>query len=214
MSKRFVIIILVLIAVFGGIFFVNKNKSSAPGSSSGNTQPTNHVKGNGAKNVTLLEYGDFQCPACGIYYPWVGQLYDKYQNDITFQFRHYPLTQIHKNAFIASRAAEAASKQNKFWEMYDVLYQNQNSWKESNEAATIFAGYAQQLGLNVDQFKTDMMSEEVNNLINADLKAGQELGINSTPTFYINGKKVEDNPTSYEAFEKLITDAIAAQSKQ
>jgi protein-disulfide isomerase len=215
MSKRFLIIITVLIVLFGGFLWFSKAKDNKQKANIGGGQPTNHVQGQGTKKVTIVEYGDFQCPACGAYYPIVEQARAKYGDDITFQFRHFPLVQIHQNAMAAHRAAEAADKQGKFWEMYNLLYTNQQSWSSGTNVNAIFEAYAQQLGLDMDKFRKDVASNEVGNAINADIKAGQSLGVNSTPTFFINGKKVDPLPNrTLEAFSKLIDDVINSQNPQ
>ncbi len=216
MSKQFLAVIAVIILGFFGVLVISKKKDNstnnqAPGQQ---TQTSNHVTGAGADKVKLVEFGDFQCPACKQYYPLVKQIKEKYAQQITFQFRHFPLTQIHPNAFIGSRAAEAAGLQGKFFEMYDMLYENQENWSTSSNPTPILEDYAKQLGLNIDKFKSDMNSSAVASVINADLKAGQQLGVNSTPTFFINDKKIEKNPTSIDEFSKLIDEAIAQQKKQ
>ena len=175
---------------------------------------SNHVIGKNSKKVTLVEYGDFQCPACGAYYPIVKQLKAKYANDIQFQFRNFPLTQIHQNARAGSRAAEAAAKQGKFWEMHDKLYEGQSTWESSKNVAPIFEGYAQELGLDMAQYKKDFAGTEVNDIINADYAEGIKLGVDSTPSFFLQGKKITENPKTLEAFSKLIDDAIKQASKQ
>jgi protein-disulfide isomerase len=208
MSKRFLIILAVLVLGFVGFLVFSSNKDeSAQGTGSSN-QASEHTQGAGNKNVTLVEYGDFQCPSCGAYYPVLKQVKEKYGDDITFQFRHFPLTQIHQNAMAAHRAAEAASKQNKFWEMHDLIYERQTAWSTSSNAAQIMEDYATELGLNVDQFKTDYQSSAINDVINADLAAGKELQVSGTPTFLINGQKIENPDQSVEAFSKLIDEAI------
>lgn len=163
--------------------------------------------GGNAKKVNLTEYGDYQCPACGQYYPLVKQLVEQYKNDIQFQFRNFPLRQIHPNAQASSRAAEAAAKQGKFWEMHDLLYEQQNSWKDSSSANVVFEGYASQLGLNVAKFKTDFASAAVNETIAADYAEGTKLGVNSTPSFFVQGKKIT-NPQTLDEFKKIIDEAI------
>lgn len=211
MSNRFFITILVVMAVVVGAFaFTKRNNSSNTGSSS-STQPTNHIEGSNQSGVVLIEYGDFQCPACRQYYPVVKQLKETYKDRVVFQFRNFPLVQIHRNAFVASRAAEAADKQGKFWEMHDLLYENQQTWSEASNPNSYFENYAKQLGLDVTKFKQDLASEETNDKINADIQAGQDIGANSTPTFVLNGKKIEKNPGSVEDFNKLIDDAIKAK---
>jgi protein-disulfide isomerase len=146
-----------------------------------------------------------------ILFPLVKEVKAAYGEDLKFQFRHFPLTSIHPNAFLGSRAAEAAGKQGKFFEMHDLLYQNQEEWSTASNPTSVLESYASQLSLNIDQFKKDMTSSEVNAIINADLKAGQALGANSTPTFVLNGKKVEENPRSVDDFKKLIDEAASKQ---
>ena len=215
MSNRFLVVLLALLIIFGGVIFFTKHKSGGSNSSSSaNVAPSNHVEGAGKKNVTLIEYGDFQCPACGAYYPVVKQIVAKYKDDIHFQFRNFPLTSIHKHAFEGSRAAEAADKQGKFWEMHDLLYENQTTWSAESDPTATFVSYAKQLNLDTTKFKQDLQSEAVNDLINADIKEGTKIGANSTPTFVLEGKKIDQNPRSLEEFNKLIDSAIAAKTKQ
>lgn len=224
MSNRFLAIVIAIIVVLGGVFWFSKHKAAAPSAGGNSTvQPTNHVTGNGKKGVTLVEYGDYECPVCESYYTTVKQVTTQFSDDIYFQFRNLPLSAIHQNAFAAARAAEAAAKQNKFWEMHDMLYESSNwqSWTNSSNPKTYFDSYAQQLGLNVTQFDSDYASSEVNDLINADLnefkKTGQE---QATPTFFINGKYVsnqdlvDSNGPSASKFADAINAAIAAQTKQ
>jgi protein-disulfide isomerase len=210
MNKQFLVIVAVVIGALIGVFALTSGKENSSDSSN-STQASNHVQGAGNKKVTLTEYGDFQCPACKQFYPIVKQIKQQYGDDITFQFKHFPLTQIHPNAFAAHRAAEAAAKQGKFFEMHDLLYENQDSWSASQDPGAIFEGFATQLSLNLDQFKTDVASEATADIINADAKEGQTLGANSTPTFAINGKKIE-NPKTLDDFKKLIDEAIAASA--
>jgi protein-disulfide isomerase len=211
MNKSFWAIIAVIIVIFGGILVFNNHKASAPNGGSGT--PTNHVEGQGSAGVTLVEYGDYQCPYCGQYFPIVQAVQQKYNTQITFQFRNLPLLQIHQNAFAAARAAEAASLQGKFWDMHDLLYQNQTTWGESSNAQVYFQQYASQLSLNVQKFTQDAASSQVNDTINADvsafLKTGQE---ESTPTFFLDGKKIQPG-YSVDAFSKLIDAEIAAKHK-
>ncbi len=180
---------------------------------------TNHVKGNLSSSVTLLEYGDYQCPACESFNPTVDAVYEKYQDKIKFQFRNLPLTQIHTNAFAAARAAEAADLQGKFWEMHDALYlqSNWSVWTQAKDPTPYFQSYAQTLGLKVDQFKTDFASDTVNKRILADKaafdKTGEQL---STPTFFINDTVIKNSDLldasgqpSVEKFSAVIDAALA-----
>lgn len=214
-SKRFLIILIVIIGAFSGIFFAAKhNSNSANGGANSSAQPTNHVEGENKAGVTLLEYGDFQCPACKAYFPIVEQVVAKHKEDIHYQFRHFPLVQIHQHAFEGARAAESAGKQGKFFEMYRVLYENQSAWSTLSDPVPTFVGYATQLGLNSQQFQSDYSSSAINDIVNADYQEAIKIGAKSTPTFVLNGKRIENNPQSAEEFEKLITDAIAAAKKQ
>ncbi len=216
MSNRFFIILIALIVLVVGGFVVLKKDNE--GSSNSGVQPTNHMKGEGSSGVVLIEYGDFQCSACYQYEPIVKQLFEQYQKQIKFQFRHFPIVSSHPNAFSAARAAEAAAKQGKFWEMHDLLYDTQDptgktGWVASSNPLSIFEGFAEQLGMNVAQFKTNFASEEVNDFINADIAAGKDIAVSGTPTFVLDGKKIE-NPSSYEEFVKLIDEAIKAKTGQ
>lgn len=223
MTKQFWGIIAAVVIVLGGIFFIT-NHSSAPGSSA---SPTHHVHGSTQYGITLVEYGDYQCPACASYEPTVEQAYAKYKDEVQFQFRNLPLTSLHPNAFAGARAAEAAALQNKFWEMHDLLYQENEqyvasngtlkTWINSSSPSSYFTKYAQQLGLNVDQFKKDYASSKVNNAINADLAAFKATGKDeATPTFFLNGKQVsmadpKTGQPSLDQFSKVLDAAIAAK---
>ncbi|MDL2341628.1 MAG: thioredoxin domain-containing protein [Patescibacteria group bacterium] len=212
MSKQFWgVIILVILALVGiGVVTSKKDAATNTSSASANTATT-HTLGKGAKHVTLVEYGDFQCPFCGQYYPTVKQVTDTYKDDITFQFRHFPLTSLHQNAFAASRAAEAAGKQGKFFEMFDALYQSQTQWSSSNAPQSTFEQYASLLKLDVAKFKLDYASSAVNDAINADMAAGNKLGITGTPTFFLDGKQVTIANT-VAAFKKAIDTEISKKN--
>lgn len=159
---------------------------------------TDHAKVASDSGKILIEYSDFQCPACKQYHPIVEKLLGEHGTKLTFVTRHFPLAQ-HKNAPLAARASEAAHKQGKFWEMHAMLFDRQDDWAEKGNAADIFADYAKELGLNVEQFKTDIDSQEVKDRVNADYASGVKNGVNSTPTFFYNGTKIE-NAKSYEDF--------------
>lgn len=209
MNKRFVGMVLGAIIVVVSFLWLTQPSTETDSSA----KATNHTLGKGGKGVTLLEYGDYQCPACGTFHPVVKQIVQKYEADIIFQFRNYPLEAIHTNARAGSRAAEAANLQGKFWEMHDMLYENQSSWSSVTDPYQVFKGYAQQIGVaDLAKFETDYRSSAVNDIINADLREGQKIEITSTPTFILDGKVLKENPNTIEAFYKLIDDAIAAKS--
>lgn len=138
--------------------------------------------------ITIVEFADLQCPACGAAHPIVKAMKEQYKDSVNFVFRHFPLDS-HKNAFVAALASEAAAKQGKFWEMQDKLFDTQEDW--SNEANPInkFLTYAKELGLNEEEFKKSVESREFEAKIRADYMDGVSLGVNSTPTTFINGVK-------------------------
>lgn len=224
MDKRFWAIIGVIVAVFVGflVFRGDGNQSTSgsnSSSSSSNAQPTNHVEGNPTSKVTLLEYGDYQCPACESFFQVTQVVHEKYKDTVKFQFRNLPLTQLHPNAFSAARAAEAAALQNKFWEMHDLLYLNSNwtQWTQSKNPVSYYEQYAKQLGLDLTTFRKDFKSSAVNDSINADVtafsKTGQET---ATPAFFLNGTFIKNGDLldsngqpSEAAFSKLIDAALA-----
>lgn len=223
MDKRFWAVVTVILLVFVGIIVVNNRNKDGSSSDSGNASAsaTNHTKGADTAKVTLVEYGDFQCPVCAVYESAVQEVVKKYEKDIKFQFRHFPLQQIHANAFAASRAAEAASYQGKFWEMHDQLYLNQNAWSLVSDPVSTFTQYAKTLGLNTEQFKTDFNSKKVNEAVNADIAAGNKLKVSGTPSFFVNGKQLElkdlvdkDNAPSLDKFSEAIDAAIKEADKQ
>jgi len=219
MDKRFWTILgVIAVVVVGAIWFSDHKKGNTPSSS--NTQPSNHVEGQGKSSVTLVEYGDYECPICGEYYSTVKQIAAEYDTQIYFQFRNLPLTSIHPNAFAGARAAEAASLQGKFWQMHDELYANQNSWASSSNSASYFTQYAQALGLNATQFQQDMNSDQVNNTINADLAAfAKTKQQEATPTFFVDGKFISlsnvvdtNGQPSVPRFEAILNAEIASKT--
>lgn len=223
MDRRFLAILAGLVIVFGGIFIFNQNSnnSSSGGSGKGDSsKATSHVQGEGQKNITIVEYGDYQCPVCGVYYSPVKQVEEKYNKEVRFQFRNLPLVTLHPNAFAAARAAEAAGFQNKYFEMHDKLYENQNAWSDSNSPIKIFQAYAKEIGLNMTQYNSDYSSGKVNDAINADVDAFKKTGEQmATPTFFINGKHIDNSDLtdpktgapSVEQFSAIIDAEIAKQ---
>lgn len=168
---------------------------------------TDHVRGAPDGKVTLVEFGDFQCPACGAYEPLVRKVLADNPTILKVVFRHFPLTQVHQNALLAAKASEAAGLQGKFWEMHDMLYANQKDWSLGLNARDFFVNYAKTLGLDEAKFATDLNSPAIEAKILAEYQEGVKLGVNSTPSFFVNGKKLSENPQSPEAFSKLIQEA-------
>jgi protein-disulfide isomerase len=169
-----------------------------------------HVQGDAKSKVIIVEYSDFECPACRTYYFLMKQLMVEFSDRVVFVYRHFPLTEIHQNAEFAARAAEAAGKQGKFWEMHDLLFEKQDEWAKVADIETMFESYASLLGISVDQFKTDFNSKEVRDLVKAERASAIKLGLQGTPSFFINGKQIQ-NPTSVDAFRAIIQAAIAGK---
>lgn len=152
--------------------------------------------------VVLVEYADFQCPACANYSQIVNKLKENFGDRVAFVYRHFPLKQIHKNGVAAAMAAEAAGRQGKFWEMHDLLYERQDEWSDSGEADKMFAEYAGMLSLDVPRWQVDSAADDLKEKINRSYQEAVGLGLNSTPSFILNGKMIEAR--SYEQFEQLI----------
>ena len=206
-TKLFLGIILATVLIIGGAVFAFSRPATAPKVNQELLVRTDSPKiGSPSASVTLVDFGDFQCPACGAYYPVVKKLMQTYKDSLTLVFRHFPLPS-HANAMPAARAAEAAGKQGKFWEMHDKLYETQRDWSTEKNAPDVFSGYAKELGLNVEQFTKDMGSGDVQKRIDNDVVDANTIGINATPTFFLNGEKII-NPRSFEEFEALVKAAI------
>lgn len=173
---------------------IDEGKIIAASEQNGNI--ADHVFGSTDQKVTLIEYGDFQCPACGSAYPNVKEVTETYKDKVTFIFRNLPLTSIHPNARAAAAAAEAAGLQGMYWNMHDELYQNQNDWSNaaSDKRLSYFETYAKTAGVkDIEKFKADMNSKGVNDKLNFDLALSKKIGASATPTILLNGKKIESD---------------------
>ena len=196
-----------IIVLLFAYYFYATSKSATTNTPSGDVTitETDHVRGKAGGKVTLVEFGDFQCPACGAYEPLVRKVTADNKDTLQVVFKHFPLTQIHQNALLSAKASESASLQGKFWEMHDMLYDKQKDWSGALNARDLFVIYATNIGLDVTKFTTDLNSQAIEDKIQAEYKEGLKLGVQGTPTFFLNGKKIE-NPQSIDAFNKLIKD--------
>lgn len=165
-------------------------------------------KGSTSAKLTLVEFSDFQCPACQAWFPVVAQVLQKHPENVLFVFRHFPLDG-HKNAKQAAYAAEAAGKQGKFWEMHDFLYENQSEWSESKNPQELFTQYAKIIGLDTQKWLLDVKSKSVTEEINRDIQDGYAVGVNSTPTFFLNNEKLK--LSGFDDLSKQIDEAVAKQ---
>ena len=159
-----------------------------------------HIQGAGNADVTLVEYGDYECPHCGRAHRIVKKVQEKMGDRLRFAFRHFPLTQAHPHALHAAEAAEIAATQDKFWEMHDLLYENQNALDDASLIA-----YAEEIGLDVEKFTEHLRSDTFEEKVRADFMGGVESGVNGTPTFFIDGVRFNqswDYETLLEALEQ------------
>lgn len=204
MSRTTWIVIIVLCVLgLGGLVYMTKKDTVNVDS----TDPTaiiastdsvigDHVEGNPNAKVTLFEYGDFQCPGCAGAHKNTPKIQQIYKDKVRFVFRNYPLTSIHPNSVAASSAAEAAGLQGKYWEMNNLLYNNREQWVNlsADQRGSAFTSFANQLGLNITQFNTDLSSPKVQKKIQFDQALGNKAGVQSTtPSFFINRDKVDSN---------------------
>lgn len=164
-----------------------------------------HIQGPADAPVTLVEYGDYECPYCGAAYPIVKQVQARMGDRLRFVFRNFPITTSHPHAEQAAEAAEAAAAQGRFWEMHDVLYENQRRLGDQD-----LRGYAEQVGLDVDSFDRDQAEHVHAARVREDFMSGARSGVNGTPTFYVNGARHDD---SYDADTLLGALEKAASSK-
>ena len=167
------------------------------------------IKGNPDSEIVLIEYSDFQCPACVAYYKIMKDIMGEFGEYIQFAYRHYPLKPIHPNATLAAQAAEAAGLQGKFWEMHDILFTYQSSWSSLSidQAESEFAKYATDIGLDSKQFLQDLNSKKVEKLVDYEYKSAVEGGLTGTPTFFLNAEKIQ-NPQNIQEFRTIIREAI------
>lgn len=198
----------IVVGVVGILIAVSQLKSAnEPVASEAVIREDSHVLGAEDAPATLVEFGDYQCPACAAAEPMIKQLQADFGDDLRFSFRNFPLLSIHPNAMDSAKAAEAAAKQDKFWEMHDLLYEQQSAWSGLANPDDQFKAYAGQLDMDEDQFMSDYRSQEIADRVNRDFDDGGALGVNATPTFYLNGEKVQDH--SYDALKAQIEDIIA-----
>jgi protein-disulfide isomerase len=161
-----------------------------------------HVQGPAKAPVTLLEYGDYECPYCGEAYPVVKALQERLGDQVRFVFRNFPLAEAHPHAEHAAEAAEAAGAQGKFWEMHDLLYENQDALEDED-----LVRYARALHLDVPRFVKEMKEGVCAERVREDFRSGVKSGVNGTPTFFINGAR-HDGPFDLASLLAAIEEAV------
>ena len=163
-----------------------------------------HNIGNGNASIILVEYGDFECPYCGHAHPLVKRLLKEKGKELNFVFRNFPLREIHHNAYDSAVAAEAAGKQGKYWEMHDLIFENQDKLSPG-----FLSSLAERLNLELTEFAKDSKSKEIENKIETDWESGIRSGVNGTPTFFLNGSPL----LSYDETYGSLLDAVILESE-
>jgi protein-disulfide isomerase len=226
----FIIILVVLGAAVGSALYYTR---ATPGSNASATDPATssstaansaqppivngvpgadppYILGPANAPARLEEFGDYQCPPCGLFHPILLQMRKEFGDKLQITFREFPLAPAHQHAIAAASAAEAAGLQGKFWEMHDLLYEHQNDWKDKFDVRPIFESYAQQLGLNMDRYKKDVAGEAVAQRIFLDRKRGESMGVKGTPTVFLNGREVPFESLPAEKLRPILQNTINA----
>jgi protein-disulfide isomerase len=186
--------------------------ATAPQSIPPGAEPPNAV-GPMTAVVTLEEFGDFQCPPCGMLHPVLKTMKQEFGDKIRVIFRQYPLVPSHPHALSAARAAEAAGRQGKFFEMHDQIFENQKAWDKAFDARPIFESYAQKIGLDPEKYRKDLTSEVVEQRIFQDGKRAHALGVQGTPTVFMNGREIPFQSLEPGRLRVLISNEIAAAGR-
>jgi protein-disulfide isomerase len=171
-----------------------------------------HVRGESKAPVTIEEFGDFQCLPCATLWSALKKVEADYGAKLRVVFRQFPL-QIHRHAFEAACAAEAAGLQGRFWEMHDLLYRSQFLWSAAADVRAAFSDYATKLGLDVDRFKKDIDSEQVKARIGADRQRAASLGVDRTPAVFVNHRRLPDGPLGPSALHEQIDGALSTKKR-
>jgi len=214
----FVLIVGVLIAAVGVGWVLLRSSQQSRNQNTPTPDPATevqgaeppHVRGNANAQVTLEEFGDFECGACGSYHPELKKIETEYGDKLKVIFRELPLVTMHQHALLAAQAAEAAGLQGKFWEMHDKLYDDQVTWTKKSDLVPVFVDYAKQIGLNPDQFMKDLNGEKVAARIFQDGKRAHSFGLKGTPAFFVNGKEATGDQWKPEGLRQMINDALRA----
>jgi protein-disulfide isomerase len=173
-----------------------------------------HVLGPADAPVLLEEFGDFQCPTCGALHATLDDLKEALGPRVVLVFRQFPLVNAHANAMSAARAAEAAGLQQKFWEMHNLLFEKQKDWSDLADPKPTFQSYASQIGLDVSKFQADLSNPAIDERITLDRERGRWIGINSTPTLFLNGREVAPESMSPDKLRRLVDAEIAANGRR
>ena len=167
-----------------------------------------HILGPNSAPARLEEFGDFECPPCGLFHPVLVQMHKEFGDKLQITFREFPLAPAHQHAIAAASAAEAAGLQGKFWEMHDLLYENQKAWHEAFDVRPIFEGFAKQIGLDMNRYQNDLNGDQVAQRILNDGKRGHSMGVKGTPTVFLNGREVPFESLPADKLRVLISQEL------
>lgn len=188
-----IIFIITILVLFGGIFWFSRNQSASSGIKGATVSQIDYNKGqkigSSSATVKLVEFSDFQCPACRSAEPALKQTLSKYPDGLQFIYRHFPLPQ-HIHARQAAALAEVAGEQGKFWEMHDKVFETQDQWSDLTDATAFFLDLAKQLDLDEDKVRQALEGNTFGSKIDDDKLEGQRLGVSATPTFFLNGRRL------------------------
>lgn len=221
-----IIIGAILLATIAGIYLImNSGGKETAKANSNKGKPNNgrvagydsapagatpaHFKGNPNSPVVIEEFADFQCSTCRVVHPKMNEIISKYGSRIKFVFRQFPLTGMHKKAYEAAVATEAAALQGKFWEMQNIVFNNQTSWVNAANHRQEFLKYAKQIGLDVEKFENDLLAMNTKQRVDSDMQRGRGLSISSTPSILLNGKLIPFSQMEVAAMSTLIEAELA-----
>jgi protein-disulfide isomerase len=221
--KRYAPFLIIGVVLIGGLIAVwalsrssrqtnGPRPTPSPGSEPVGAQPP-HIRGNVNAPVTLEEFADFQCGACGAYHPELKKIEAEFGDRLRVIFRENPLYPSHQHSVIAAQVAEAAGLQGRFWEMHDKLFETQKDWAEAKDVVPLFVDYAKQIGLDTDRLMRDLNGEPVAARIFQDGKRSHALGIQSTPTFFVNGKEAKGDSWKPDGLRQMINQALNEAAK-
>ena len=215
------IVIVTAVVIIAGAYSSGTSSNTASSTFVATVAPaitaSDWTEGNPNAKVSLIEYGDFECPACAEYFPVVEQLLQNHSSTVQFVFRNFPLYSIHPDAGIGAQAAEAAGLEGgsaAYWKMNNLLYTKSTEWSTTDPTQVVgkyLDGYAQSIGLDVNTFNNDLNATSVTQKIQTDIAGGTSAQLDHTPTFFINLKQIP-NPTSAANFESVLSAAVASST--
>jgi len=207
-NSLFIIALVLIFVAVAGVWFLSKQKTKSHESE--DIASVSHIKGNPNAEAKLVEYSDLECPACASFHVLLKPLLEKLGDNISFEYKHFPLTSLHPKAISAAIAAEAAGKQGKFFEFHDWLFENRSEWIDSKNTEVVFVKQAEKLGLDTVKFKADLKAKSTREKVLADRDEALKLKLNGTPSFFLNGEKMEFK--TLDEFVRQIAEAIGVSS--